>query len=107
MSDSRDYVEQAKARDTRFAILSRAIAVEGDLRDNETIKAIMASVREDADRAMDDLAEASPADQVGLAALLVRVKTLVYIRRTLNTILGQGLAAEQAIRAEDEAQRDE
>ena len=103
MSDA--IVDEAMARDSRFAALGLAIALETDLRENDTIKVIMAAVRADADTAMDDLADMSPADTVGIAAALVKVRTLVYIRRTISTILNRGNAAEQSIRAQDEAER--
>jgi hypothetical protein len=102
-----DYVADAVARDQRFAVLAQAIAVETDLRDNETIKAIMGAIRADADQAMEELATTSPADQSAIALLLVRISTLVYIRRTLNIVIRRGQAAEVAIRSEDQARGDE
>lgn len=107
MSESIDYVEEAKARDMRFKVLAQAIAIEADLRDNTTIKALLAHLVADADQAMNELAVTSPADQVAISGLLVRVSTLVYIRRTLNMLIMRGQAAEQAIRAQDESQTDE
>lgn len=94
-------ISEAVARDQRFAVLQHAIAVETDLRDNETIKAIMAAVRADADQAFEDLADVSPENKDSIAVLLVRVRTLVYIRRTLQAILRRGQVAEQSLRAED------
>lgn len=103
---SDELIEFAKLRDTRFAILSQAIAVEADLRDNVTIKAMMAAIRADAEQAMEDLAEVSPADALSISLHLVKIRTLVYTRRTLNTILRNGAAAENAIRAEDHRESD-
>ena len=100
-------IAEALARDTRFAVLAQAIAVEGDLRDNETIKALLAAVRADADQAMDDIALTSPEDKVRIADLFVRVRTLVFVRNCLDTVIRRGQAAEQSIRAEDVRQEDE
>ena len=105
MSETFDYVEEAKARDSRFAILAHAIAVEADLRDNVTIKALFAAIREDAERAMEQLSETSPADVNAISLLLVRISTIVYIKRALNTIMTRGQVAENAIRMQDEAER--
>jgi hypothetical protein len=99
--DPTDYVEQAKSRDTRFSILATSIAVEADLRDNETIKAIMAAIRADADRAMDEISDISPGDTVAISQHLVKIRSFVYLRRTLETILTRGRIAEQEIRAQD------
>lgn len=102
-----DDVSEAIARDTRFAVLAQAIAVEGDLRDNETIKALLAAAEADAEDAMNELADISPENKVSLAALLVRVKTVVLLRGWLGAIIRRGQAAEQAIRADDYRQEDE
>lgn len=104
MSDlPEDYIEELKSRDERFAALGEAISIEADLRDNPTIKALMKAVRQDSEKAMEDLAEISPLDHQQIALLLVRVKTFVYIRNTLNFVLNRGRAAEQHIRAEDQS----
>jgi hypothetical protein len=97
-----DYVERLKLRDSRFAVLAEAIAVETEMRDSAVIKNLMAAARSDADHAMEALTEISPLNHESIALQLVKISTLVYIRRTLNTILRMGLAAEQAIRAEDQ-----
>lgn len=105
MSDSpEDHISEAVARDRRFAAVAKMLNVQKELRDSETLKALMGAVRQDADKAMDDLADTSPADQAAIALLLVKVSTLVYIRRTLNVIFQHGRAAEQHIEAEDHAE---
>lgn len=96
-----EYIEAMKSRDSRFAMVERAIAIETDLRDNQTIKAIIGAIKADADQAMEDLADLSPADTVAVSGALVRVRTLVYMRRTLNAILQRGAVAEQSLSAED------
>lgn len=98
-------LEAVKMRDTRFAILGRAIAIENDLRENETIKALFGAARVDADQAMEELSEISPTDVNAISLALVKIRTLVYIRRTLNIILQRGVVAEQAIRAEDKMEK--
>lgn len=102
-----ELIEFAKLRDTRFAVVSRAIAVETDLRDNHTIQILMSAVRADAEKAMEEIAEASPADTMLISTLLVKIRTLVYVRRTLNTILRMGAEAEATIRAEDQRENGE
>ena len=95
-------LERLKLRDTRFAILSAAIDVENDLRSSPVIRALMEAVRADADQAMKDISETSPADVQSISLLLVKIRTLVYVRSVLDTILHRGQVAEAAIRAEDE-----
>ena len=99
-----EYLAQLKLRDTRFAVLAEAIAVETEMRDSPVIKAILGAVRADADAAMEALVDVSPADQTAVALHLVKVSTLVYIRRTLNRVLRLGQAAEAQIRAEDHSE---
>jgi hypothetical protein len=100
------YLTELQARDTRFAMLEQAIAIEADLRDNPTIRAIMTAIRADADQAMEDLAETSPNNTESISLHLVKIRTLVYVRRTLDGILKRGHVAEQAIRADDEVNGD-
>ena len=104
MSESRDYVAEAIARDRRFAILSEAVAVETDLRDNITIRTILAALADDGWRAMEELADVSPENKVSIADLLVRIRSHVYIRRVLEAVKRRGAAAEQAIMSEDQDQ---
>ena len=102
MSDDLDaYLADAKAADARFRILSDAIAVESDMRDNITIRLLLAALDGDSRRAMEELAEVSPLDNKVVAFLLVRVKAFVYIRRILDDILRRGQAAQQSIEADD------
>ena len=104
MSDqtlTQDDIDALKTRDTRFAILSNAIAVEHDLRDNPVIKALMGAARADADQAMEELCDVSPGDVAAISFHLVKIRQLVYMRRVLNAVLRQGAAAEAAIRADD------
>lgn len=102
MSDyPEDLIAAAIAADSRFARISRAIAIETDLRDNESIKAIMEAVWRDSVQAMEELSETSPADLKEISLLLVKIRTQVYIRRTLNVILNQGRAAEESVLNED------
>jgi hypothetical protein len=65
----------------------------------------MEAIRADGDQAMEELAQVSPSDADALSGLLVKVRTLVYVRSTLNTILRAGVVAENDIRAEDERER--
>ena len=102
-----DYIEELKLRDTRFAALGESIAIETDLRDNATIKAIMAAIREDADRAMAEIVEISPADVSSISLQLVKMRTLVYTRGVLSMILARGAAAAQSIQAQDARDADE
>lgn len=102
-----DEIEAIKARDDRVRLFSEAIAVETDLRDNPTIRALMTAIRTDADQAMETLAETSPEDRLSITLLLVKIRTLVYVRRALDDVLRRGQAAEQALRAEDAVMADE
>lgn len=97
-----DFLDHAKARDTRFAMLAQAIAVETDLRDNVTIRSLMDAVRLDAEQSMRDIVEVSPADIQAVALHQVRIRTLTYIRSVLDAIMRRGAYAEHDIRAEDE-----
>lgn len=107
MSDtfSPELIEAYKARDKRIRMIDLGYAIQAELRDSAALKAMIAVVRDDADAAMEDLADLSPADQIAVSGALVRVRTLVYWRRTLNIILGHADHAEHQVRAEDDTTR--
>lgn len=83
-------------------MLGRAIAVETDMRDNVTIKALMEAVAADANEAMEQIVYISPLNHEAIAENLVKMKTLVYIRGVIARVLRAGQAAEVALRAEDD-----
>ena len=99
---STEDLERLKSRDARFAVLAHAIAIEGEMRDSTTLKSLMTALTRDADQAMEELAEVSPADGLAISAMLVKIRALVYIRSHVRNILQQGRLAEQSIRAEDQ-----
>ena len=109
MSDhlSPEDIEHIKSRDARFRVFGEALAIEGDLRDNATIKAILAASWAEANGAIEELAEVSPTDIDAISKLLVKVRSAVYIRRSLNAILMRGKVAEADIRQEDDHRGDE
>lgn len=94
-------MEALQARDTRFRVLAEAIAIETELRDSPTIRALMDAVRLDAEQAMDEIILISPADQEQIAFHQVKIRTFRYIRQVLDLILRRGAVAEQDIRLED------
>lgn len=100
-------VANAIATDTRFARIHESIAVQTELRDNPVIKAIMGAVWQDAMQAMEEAADTSPTDHAAVALLLVRFRTQVYIRRSLNAIIQRGQAAEASVRAESQARSED
>jgi hypothetical protein len=104
MSATTELPESA-LRDTRFARIHHALGIQADLRDNDTIKAIMGAVRFDADAALDELVDLAPTDVNAISAALVRIRTLVYIRRTISNILTQGDHAQRSIMDEDQARQ--
>lgn len=105
MSDSPgDYIAQAKASNPLFSVLDNAIAIETELRDSATIKSLLAQIRYDADKAMDECADTSPADVTAVSRLFVRISTLVYLRGALHTFLMRGKVAEQQINAQDQSE---
>ena len=95
-------LEEITRRDTRFAAALRKSSIEADLRDNDTIKAIITAITNDADQAMEELSEISPLDAPAIAVLLVRIKTFTYIRRTLNAAINHGRVAAQHLQTEYE-----
>lgn len=100
-------VQESILRDTRFARVYLALGIQEDLRDNNTIKAIMASVRADSDQALDELVDLAPTDANAISGALVRIRTLVYIRRCISNILSHGDAAQRSIMDEDQSRERE
>jgi len=102
MSDDNDaYIRAAVSRDSRFRDLQDAIAVSADMSDNPTVKALLAAFRADADLAMLEMADTSPADQKAMALISVRVGVYVRAKRILEAVLTRGRLAESDLRAQD------
>jgi hypothetical protein len=95
------YIEQLKARDTRFTAVAAAIAIETDLRDNLTIRKLMDAARQDAEQAMREVVQISPANVEQVAFCQMKIRTLTYIRDVLDIVMRRGAIAEQEIRNED------
>lgn len=107
MSEEDDIIAQRVAHDKRFAQLQEAIAVERDMRENATIRALSAAIRADADLAMSELTSVSPLQSIEVAAIMVRVGTYTSLKRYLEMILLRGKHAEESIRVENEMQQQE
>lgn len=105
--DLSDYTNQAARIDPRFEAVAKMIPIESELRDSASLKALLSAVRADGEEAMKELAEVSPTNLDAVSSLLVKIRTLVYMRRVLDNILCQGAAAESSIRADDHRERDE
>lgn len=101
MSDDPDFIALVVSRDERFRVLQTAIAAEGDMRDNATIRALLAAIRADADLAMAELSEASPYDKRVMGQIAARVGAYSRLKRYLETILTRGKLAEAEIRQQD------
>lgn len=102
MSDvPHDLIEAAKSRDARFRIIDEGFAVQAEMRDSPTIRYLLRKVTTDADAAMEELSETSPQDSVAIARLLVNVKTLVYIRKSLLDIQQRAEMCAREVQAED------
>lgn len=98
-----EYIEELKSQESRYQVLADAIQVEADLRDNVTIKGLMAAAKRNFDLAIDELIEISPLKSAEIARCLVNLKTLVLLKRTLESILTRGKQVEMQIRAMDTA----
>jgi hypothetical protein len=100
--DPVDYVSIALSRDQRFRDVHEAAAVENDLQNNRTIKALMKAFKSDADAALAELADTSPVDAKAIALLSVRVSAYIRVKRFLEQILTRGRIAEADIRSDNE-----
>lgn len=101
MSDNPDLIAMVVSRDERFRRLQEMIDVEADMRDNATIRALLAAVWADADLAMVELSETSPGDQKAVGLIAARVGANVRIQRYLKAIISRGQIAEAEIRQQD------
>lgn len=101
MSDDEDFVSLAVSRDKRLALVQEAISVGADMRDNPTIKALIAFLRSDAELAMAELAETSPLDSNAVGLISSRVRAYTGVKRMIETILTRGKIAEAEIRQQD------
>jgi hypothetical protein len=101
MSDDPDFIALVVSRDERFRQLQLMINVEADMRDNPTIRALLAAVWADAEVAMRELADASPYDKKTMGQISARVGAHVLIQRYLKAIINRGTLAEGQIKDQD------
>ena len=101
-----EQIEAAKSRDSRLRLVDAGFSIQADMRDNETVRAILAAVQRDADQAMDEMADLSPADIVAVSRMLVRVQTQVFIRRALMEVIQRSEFLAQQISTEDSYRED-
>ena len=84
---TREEIEAAKARDERLRMIDEGFAIAADLRDNPTIKALLAKLEGDASAAMIALSDLSPLDSVAVARELVLIRAYVYVRTGLMQLI--------------------
>lgn len=101
MSDrlSPEELEYLKSRDKRVRDLDLALQLDVELRESVVVKHMLEAFRADANRAFEEIADASPEE---FKALQARVYRLVFVKRTIDAILNQGSVAADSLQAEDQ-----
>lgn len=99
---SAEDIERLKQRDERLRDIDLMFQIEKELRESVALSLVLEKASEDADVALEALADCDPSDVKQIIALQARIYRDRFIRRTLNMVLERGHAAERSIR-EDEA----
>lgn len=97
-----ELIAHLKATEHRYADIAAWTDLETDMRDNATIKALLAAAEHNFEVAVLELIDASPADRVTISRCIVNIKTFVVMKRTLNAIRLRGRESERSLRAEDQ-----
>lgn len=100
---TREQIEAAIASDKRFAVIHMGASVAAELRDSNGLKLFLAGLRQDAEDALVAFADANVADLAEIVPLQVRVKTIVFLNRTIEQLLAQAATAEQQLLSESES----
>lgn len=91
----------ARSRDGRVRFIGEVFALEGELRDNRTSRAILAFIQRDAEDAMEEIADTSPADTVAVMKIFSRVRAHVFLRRSLMELIHRGETLAREVSEED------
>ena len=99
---TREEVEAAIANDRRFAVIDMGAAVAAELRDSNGLKLFLASLRREAEDALVEFADANIANMTEIVPLQVKVRSIVFLNRTIEQLMAQAATAEQQILSESE-----
>jgi hypothetical protein len=92
-----------------ISTLELHLETEAALQDDRPLRALMEAWKFDAFRALDEFAEANPADTAAVICLQARVKCYIFAYKVFRDIANRGRAAELALQDvhTQEALRDE
>lgn len=98
---NREYIERRKALDGRLKAVDIMLQIEQEMRDSISLKMILAAAAEDAEKAMEELAEVDPTDTKKIIACQARVYRAKFISQTLGGYIQTGQLAENSLRQDD------
>lgn len=99
-------IQAAILSDKRYAIIDMSAAVAGELRESAGLKLFLASLRKEAEDALVEFADANVANLSEIVPLQVRVKSIVFLNRTIEQLLIQGNKAEFEVTQESRERPD-
>lgn len=87
-------VKAAIQADKRFALINMASAVAAELRDCEGLKIFLMALRKEAEDALVEFADANIANPIEIMPLQVRVRSIVFLNRTIEELMNSARNAE-------------
>jgi hypothetical protein len=100
---TQEQIQSAIMSDKRYALISMAAAVAGELRDSKALHIFMMALRKEAEDALVEFADANIANSHEIMPLQVRVKTIVFLNRTIEELLNAAKNAEDHLMNDESA----
>src|SRR5215469_8617506 len=99
---TQELMERLKSRDERVAVLDEALAINAEIENSPTLRALLRATQIEADQALEDLASVTPTDHNAIIKLQAIVYRARFIRDTILGKLKAGERAEISLREEAE-----
>lgn len=96
------FIERLKARDNRFQLIDNAIQIEAELSNSFVIKAILQTLQEYAEKAIEEMMSADPTNTRLITSLQERVKIAKIVGNTLEEIRRKGAWAQKLVEEDDQ-----
>lgn len=103
---TQEQIQAAIASDRRFALIEMASALAAELRDSKALHVFLMALRKDAEDALVDFADANIANAHEIMPLQVRVRTIVFLNRTIEEIMNSAKNAEDHLMNESAVNED-
>ena len=87
-------IQAAIQADKRFAKIHMAVSVAAELRDSNSVRLFLAALRKEAEDALEAFAYVNVANPMEIMPLQVRVRSIVFLNRTIEELMNSAKNAE-------------